>query len=173
MQKEVRDWFGAKYDRLTDAGIDGFWNDMNEPAIFYSTKGLEKALNKAKSLEGENLDLSKFFNLKDTFLGLSNSPEDYSSIYHMIDGKPVCHDRVHNIYGANMTRAAGEHFAKKFGDSKILMFSRASYIGAHRSSGIWFGDNHSWWSHILLNLKNAPVCKYVRFPLLRRRPRRI
>lgn len=64
MQKEVRDWFGAKYDRLTDAGIDGFWNDMNEPAIFYSTKGLEKALNKVKSLEGENLDLSKFFNLK-------------------------------------------------------------------------------------------------------------
>lgn len=103
----------AKYDRLTDAGIDGFWNDMNEPAIFYSTKGLEKALNKAKSLEGENLDLSKFFNLKDTFLGLSNSPEDYSSIYHMIDGKPVCHDRVHNIYGANMTKAAGEHICKE------------------------------------------------------------
>lgn len=163
MQKEVRDWFGAKYDRLTDAGIDGFWNDMNEPAIFYSTKGLEKALNKAKSLEGENLDLSKFFNLKDTFLGLSNSPEDYSSIYHMIDGKPVCHDRVHNIYGANMTRAAGEHFAKKFGDGKILMFSRASYIGAHRSSGIWFGDNHSWWSHILLNLKMLPSANMCGF----------
>lgn len=120
MQKEVRDWFGAKYDRLTDAGIDGFWNDMNEPAIFYSTKGLEKALNKAKSLEGENLDLSKFFNLKDTFLGLSNSPEDYSSIYHMIDGKPVCHDKVHNIYGASMTRAAGEHFAKNSATAKFL-----------------------------------------------------
>ena len=114
-------------------------------------------------LEDENLDLSKFFNLKDTFLGLSNSPEDYSSIYHMIDGKPVCHDRVHNIYGANMTRAAGEHFAKKFGDGKILMFSRASYIGAHRSSGIWFGDNHSWWSHILLNLKMLPSANMCGF----------
>lgn len=53
MQKEVRDWFGAKYDRLTDAGIDGFWNDMNEPAIFYSTKGLEKRLIKQNHLRAK------------------------------------------------------------------------------------------------------------------------
>lgn len=163
LRKDVRDWFGSKYKVLTDAGIDGFWNDMNEPAIFYSVKGLEKALDKAVSLKGENLDLSKFFNLKDTFLGLSNSPEDYSSIYHTVDGKQVCHDRVHNIYGANMTKAAGEYFAKEFGEEKILMFSRASYIGAHRSSGIWFGDNHSWWSHILLNLKMLPSANMCGF----------
>lgn len=163
LRKDVREWFGSKYKVLTDAGIDGFWNDMNEPAIFYSVKGLEKALDKAVSLKGENLDLSKFFNLKDTFLGLSNSAEDYSSIYHTIDGKQVCHDRVHNIYGANMTKAAGEYFAKEFGEEKILMFSRASYIGAHRSSGIWFGDNHSWWSHILLNLKMLPSANMCGF----------
>lgn len=163
LRKDVREWFGSKYKVLTDAGIDGFWNDMNEPAIFYSVKGLEKALDKAVSLKGENLDLSKFFNLKDTFLGLSNSPEDYSSIYHTIDGKQVCHDRVHNIYGSNMTKAAGEYFAKEFGEEKILMFSRASYIGAHRSSGIWFGDNHSWWSHILLNLKMLPSANMCGF----------
>lgn len=163
LRKDVREWFGSKYKVLTDAGIDGFWNDMNEPAIFYSVKGLEKALDKAVSLKGENLDLSKFFNLKDTFLGLSNSAEDYSSIYHTVDGKQVCHDRVHNIYGANMTKAAGEYFAKEFGEEKILMFSRASYIGAHRSSGIWFGDNHSWWSHILLNLKMLPSANMCGF----------
>ena len=163
LNKDVREWFGSKYKVLTDMGIDGFWNDMNEPAIFYSTKGLEKALDKAVSLKGENLDLSKFFNLKDTFLGLSNSAEDYSSIYHNIDGKMVCHDKVHNIYGANMTKAAGEYFAKEFGDGKILMFSRASYVGAHRSSGIWFGDNHSWWSHILLNLKMLPSANMCGF----------
>ena len=163
LRKDVREWFGSKYKVLTDAGIDGFWNDMNEPAIFYSVKGLEKALDKAVSLKGENLDLIKFFNLKGTFLGLSNSPEDYSSIYHTVDGKQVCHDRVHNIYGANMTKAAGEYFAKEFGEEKILMFSRASYIGAHRSSGIWFGDNHSWWSHILLNLKMLPSANMCGF----------
>ena len=62
-----------------------------------------------------------------------------------------------------MTKAAGEYFAKEFGEEKILMFSRASYIGAHRSSGIWFGDNHSWWSHILLNLKMLPSANMCGF----------
>lgn len=163
LRKDVREWFGSKYKVLTDAGIDGFWNDMNEPAIFYSVKGLNEAMEKLSSLKGKNLDLSEFFSMKDTLLGLSNSPKDYSSIYHTVDGKQVCHDRVHNIYGANMTKAAGEYFAKEFGEEKILMFSRASYIGAHRSSGIWFGDNHSWWSHILLNLKMLPSANMCGF----------
>lgn len=63
-----------------------------------------------------------------------------------------------------MTRAASEYFEEKYGKEKILMFSRASYIGTHRYSGIWFGDNFSWWSHILLNLKllpSASMCGYL------------
>ena len=163
LNPEVRSWFGEKYEALTDMGIDGFWNDMNEPALFYSVDGIEKALDKAAALKGENLDLSRFFNLKDTFMGLSNSQEDYSSIYHNIGGEQVNHQRVHNLYGANMTKAAGEYFEREFGKGKILMFSRASYIGAHRSSGIWFGDNHSWWSHILLNLKMLPSANMCGF----------
>ena len=119
LNKEVREWFGSKYKILTDMGIDGFWNDMNEPAIFYSTTGLENALNKAKSLEGENLDLSKFFELKDTFTGLSNNPADYSSIYHNIDGKMVCHDKVHNIYGANMTKPQANTLKKSSARAKF------------------------------------------------------
>lgn len=163
LRKDVREWFGSKYKYLTDVGIDGFWNDMNEPAIFYSTKGLDNAIDKAVEMQCKNLDLSKFFELKDTFMSLSNNGNDYSSIYHTVDGKQVCHDRVHNIYGANMTKAAGEYFEKEFGEGKILMFSRASYVGAHRSSGIWFGDNHSWWSHILLNLKMLPSANMCGF----------
>ena len=29
---------------VTDLGIEGFWNDMNEPALFYSEKGLDHAI---------------------------------------------------------------------------------------------------------------------------------
>ncbi len=156
LRKEVREWFGEKYKTLTDMGIDGFWTDMNEPAIFYTQKRLDRAVEKAISAKDENLDISKFFQLKDAFMSLSNNGEDYSDLSHIVDGKLISNDRVHNIYGANMTKAAGEFFEKEFGKGKILMFSRASYIGAHRTSGIWFGDNHSWWSHILLNLKMLP-----------------
>ena len=163
LNPEVRQWFGAQYKALTDMGIDGFWNDMNEPAIFYSAEGLQNALAKAAALHGENLDLGRFFNLKDAFMGLSNAQSDYDSMYHNIGGRLVNHQRVHNLYGASMTGAAGEYFEKAFGKGKILMFSRASYIGAHRSSGIWFGDNHSWWSHILLNLKMLPSANMCGF----------
>ncbi len=137
-------------------GIEGFWNDMNEPALFYSPDGIGSLLDHATELKGQNLDLGKFFRMKDEFSGLSNSMRDYGAFYHTVGGRQVNHTEVHNIYGANMTRAAGEFFEEEFGKERILMFSRASYIGAHRTSGIWFGDNHSWWSHILLNLKMLP-----------------
>ncbi len=163
LRPEVREWFGSQYRYLLDMGIDGFWNDMNEPAIFYSAEGIKQALDKAAEARGENIDLGKFFSLKDTFMGISNRQEDYSSIYHLIDGKPVNHQKVHNLYGANMTRAAGDYFAEHCGEGEILMFSRASYIGAHRTAGIWFGDNHSWWSHILLNLKMLPSANMCGF----------
>ncbi len=31
---ETREWWGSKYSGLLDAGISGFWHDMNEPAAF-------------------------------------------------------------------------------------------------------------------------------------------
>ncbi|MBQ2604846.1 MAG: alpha-glucosidase [Clostridia bacterium] len=149
-------WFGSKYKYLIDKGIDGFWNDMNEPAIFYSENRLEKALCKISSYKGKNIGIYDFFGLKDTVLGLSNSGEDYSAMYHNINGESVCHDRVHNLYGYKMTTSASNAFKEIAPDKNILLFSRASYIGMHRYSGIWMGDNQSWWSHIKLNLQMLP-----------------
>ena len=34
LNEEARKWFGDKYRILTDQGIEGFWNDMNEPVVF-------------------------------------------------------------------------------------------------------------------------------------------
>ena len=39
LNKDTRKWFGEKYKILLDKGIEGFWNDMNEPAIFYTPEG--------------------------------------------------------------------------------------------------------------------------------------
>ena len=41
LNREARKWFGRNYKSLLDQGIEGFWNDMNEPAIFYSEQNLE------------------------------------------------------------------------------------------------------------------------------------
>jgi len=33
-REDVREWWGAAFKALTDPGVDGFWNDMNEPAAW-------------------------------------------------------------------------------------------------------------------------------------------
>lgn len=155
LNHQARKWFGDQYKFLLDAGIEGFWNDMNEPAIFFSAEGeAEIRAWMEKILQGELSFHS--FDFSDRSKTLANRPEDYCRFYHDVNGKRVRHDQVHNLYGANMSRAAGEAFVRLVPDKRILMFSRASYIGMHRYSGIWTGDNMSWWSHILLNLKMLP-----------------
>ncbi|WP_214071342.1 glycoside hydrolase family 31 protein [Mucilaginibacter sp. dw_454] len=32
--EEVREWWGAAFEALADPGVEGFWNDMNEPAAW-------------------------------------------------------------------------------------------------------------------------------------------
>lgn len=155
LNKEARKWFGGKYRFLIEQGIEGFWNDMNEPAIFYSREGMDGLLKTLRKYAGEDVDRIPLEELQNV-TGLANSPEDYRRFYHCVDGKRICHDRVHNLYGYNMTRAAGEAFDEIAKDRRILLFSRSSYIGMHRYGGIWTGDNKSWWSHILLNLKMMP-----------------
>ena len=158
LNPEVRRWFGRKYKYLLDMGIEGFWNDMNEPALFYSEKRLKKVFEELEKFKGQNLDLEK----NNAFLGLvntlANNPEDYRSFYHEPGNgrEKVRHDKVHNLYGYNMTRAAEEAFEELEPDKRILLFSRSSYVGMHRYGGIWQGDNTSWWSHLELNIKMMP-----------------
>lgn len=160
LNEDARRWFGHGYKVLLDAGIDGFWNDMNEPAIFYSEKHLKEVFDKIDDYKGKNLDIQSFFEFKGMVEGVANNLGDYERFYHRAtqpDGEAVVrHDHVHNLYGFNMTRAASESFKELAPDKDILMFSRASYIGMHRYGGIWTGDNHAWWSHILLSLKMLP-----------------
>lgn len=155
LNKDAREWFGNKYKVLMDCGIEGFWNDMNEPAIFYSQNKVDEIREKISEID-ENTEDEKILDLRWKFNELANNRDDYEAMYHNMDGQQINHDKVHNLYGYNMTRAAGEAFERLEPDKRILMFSRSSYIGMHRYSGIWMGDNCSWWSHILLNLKMLP-----------------
>ena len=160
LNPKAREWFGDKYKVLIDAGIDGFWNDMNEPAIFHTPEGLDEICDVMQEFIDDR-NSHHVFELTQKVTELANNPKDYSRIYHNINGEMVCHDRVHNLYGYNMTRAAGEAFERICPDERILMFSRSSYVGMHRYAGIWTGDNLSFWSHLLMNLKMLPSLNMV------------
>ncbi len=156
LNEKAREWFGNQYQVLLDQGIEGFWNDMNEPAIFYSEDHLNEVFEKLEGYRGKNLDIRSFFAFKDLVGSVDNNPADYRSFYHNYHGKRIRHDKVHNLYGYNMTRAASEAFDRLRPGKRILMYSRSSFTGMHRYGGIWTGDNRSWWSHILLNLQQMP-----------------
>ncbi|MGM0789429.1 MAG: glycoside hydrolase family 31 protein [Bacillota bacterium] len=39
--KKVRDWWGSLHSYYTELGIEGIWNDMNEPAVFNESKTMD------------------------------------------------------------------------------------------------------------------------------------
>ena len=70
LNSAAREWFGSKYQWLIDQGIDGFWNDMNEPSVFYSEKRLKSIMDEVLSMKEEHPDMHSFWLLKDK-LGFS------------------------------------------------------------------------------------------------------
>ena len=139
-QAEARAWFGGLYKFYTDLGFEGFWNDMNEPAIFYSEYTAGKRGDRSG---GDPLYRGGAF------------LEDYRNFTHRAGGRTVNHWNVHNLYGGLMTRASAEGLDKLLG-GRYLLFSRASYIGAHRYGGIWTGDNSSSWLMLRRNVTMMP-----------------
>ena len=165
LRPEVREWFGHKYKALTDCGIEGFWNDMNEPSLFYSPERLRAFLDDMAALrEKDNIEQEEFFpRVVGGAMGLMNSPADYASFYHEADGRKIRHDQVHNLYGGSMTRAAGEAFADLRPGQRTLLYSRSSFIGSHRYGGIWLGDNNSSWAQLLANIQMMPSVQMCGF----------
>lgn len=160
-REEARLWFGSKYKALTDAGVEGFWNDMNEPALFYTEEGLKEVFEKFDSFKGKELDIDSFFAFAPLSGNTNNQLKDYQRFYHEVkdlSGKTVCvrHDKLHNMYGALMTKAAREGLNKIKSGKRTLLYSRASCIGAHRYGGIWMGDNLAHWSNLALEIRMLP-----------------
>lgn len=147
LNADARKWFGEQYRFYTEQGIEGFWNDMNEPAIFYS----EYSRCPQRFGMVRNILLSWFLKEKKARELL----RDYHSFFHNADGKQYCHYDVHNLYGSQMTRSTNEGLTKLL-PGRFLLFSRSSYIGAGRYGGIWTGDNTSCWEHLRLNLRQLP-----------------
>jgi alpha-glucosidase len=152
LNENARDWWGQNYKKLTELGIEGFWNDMNEPAIFYSKEKRDEAVQLMKmecSKQNKEVDV---FRIKGTLNMLQNNRDDFENIIHTTKaGEKVCQTKVHNLFGFNMTRAFAEVY--KNSEKRYLIFSRSSYAGAHRFSGMWTGDNSSCWEHLYMNIK--------------------
>ena len=77
-REEVRRWFGGLYAGLVRMGIRGFWNDMNEPAVFHYPERT-MPLDTVHSLEGRTTDHREVHNV----YGMENARATYEGMLQL------------------------------------------------------------------------------------------
>jgi alpha-glucosidase len=116
----TRAWWGSLYKGFVDDGIAGFWNDMNEPAVF-ETPSKTMPLTVRHRVESD----------------------DFAS-------RVAGHAEIHNVYGMENSRATHDGLLTLRPNVRPFVMTRASYAGGQRYAVTWTGDNSSTWDHLKL-----------------------
>ena len=116
----TRRWWADWHHTLFDVGVDGIWNDMNEPADFTGSGVVRPS-----------------YTVPDRVIGAN-------------DGHPASMARLHNAFASGMNAATRKAFTTHRPDERGFVLTRAGYAGIQRYAAVWTGDNHSWWEHIAL-----------------------
>jgi alpha-glucosidase len=117
-QQASRNWWGTLYADFVGKGIAGFWNDMNEPAIFdVASKTMPDDIQ-------HRIDEPGF------------------------KPRVASHLEIHNIFGMQNSRGTYEGLRKLSPGTRPFVMTRASYAGGQRYAATWTGDNSSTWNHL-------------------------
>jgi alpha-glucosidase len=127
-QQQTRQWWGTLYKDFVADGVAGFWNDMNEPAVFrYPSK-----------------------TMPDDVVHRIDEPGFAT--------RTAMHPEIHNIYGMQNSRATWDGMLTLRPNDRPFVLTRASYAGGQRYAATWTGDNLATWAALrqttpqLLNL---------------------
>lgn len=123
IRPDVRDWWGNWHRALTEAGVAGIWNDMNEPAMNDRPFG--------------DPGVKIWFPLD-----APQGPAD----------ERATHAETHNLYGMMMARAAAEGLERLRPQQRSFVLTRSGYAGIQRWSSVWTGDNFSHWEYLEMSL---------------------
>jgi len=118
----ARDWWGGLYHDFTAMGVAGFWNDMNEPAIF--------------NVREKTMPLDTVHRIDEPGF----------------QPRAASHAEMHNVYGMLNSRATNEGLLRLQPQQRPFVLTRASYAGGQRYAATWTGDNTSSWNHLRLSV---------------------
>ncbi|WP_102029228.1 glycoside hydrolase family 31 protein [Salirhabdus sp. Marseille-P4669] len=79
--EKARKWWGDKHQFYTDLGIEGIWNDMNEPAVFNETKTMDVEVMHRN--DGEPTTHRELHNVYGFLMGKAT----YEGLKHQLNGK--------------------------------------------------------------------------------------
>lgn len=151
-REDVRSWWGSQYLKLKALGIAGFWNDMNEPSVFYTPAAVQEFATTVKALADRG-DCSEALSNRIFSPNLGQRRSYFDEFFHETELGRQPNRAVHNLFGTLMTQATAEALQQAEPEKRQFVLSRSSYPGMHRYAAIWTGDNHSWWEHLQLNVQ--------------------
>ena len=122
---EVRLWWSQLTAAHMAKGVDGLWNDMNDPSVF----------------GGVDAD----GNVSGSMIETAQHQGGY-------DWHADSHLRYHNLYGTFMIQASREGMLLANPDKRPFVLSRSNFLGGQRYGATWNGDNMSCWSHLLQSI---------------------
>jgi len=122
---DARKWWAGLYKDFLNTGIDGVWNDMNEPAV-----------NDNELPENMRLGTMPY----DTpHKGGGNLPKGPHLLYH-------------NAYGRLMVEASFDGILKTNPTKRPFLLTRANLLGGQRYAATWTGDNYASEEHMKLSV---------------------
>mmetsp|Transcript_70275 Transcript_70275/g.153116 ORF Transcript_70275/g.153116 Transcript_70275/m.153116 type:complete len:1025 (-) Transcript_70275:100-3174(-) len=105
--------------------------------------GSQFALDKYK---GTNADLYVWNDMNEP--SVFNGPEVTCPRDAIHPHGDVEHRDVHNMYGYYVHRATFEGLEKRVPGDRPFVLTRSFFIGSHKYSAIWTGDNYAKWEHL-------------------------
>ena len=123
LRPDVRQWWGDLHKSLTEIGVAGIWNDMNEPA----------------------LDDRPFGDPGNKIWFPLDAPQGPAN-------ERTTHVEAHNLYGLTMAQASQEGLERLRPTERSFVLTRSGYAGVQRWSSVWMGDNQSLWDYLEMSL---------------------
>ena len=121
-QAQTREWWGTLFKDFVAQGVSGFWNDMNEPAVFnVPTKTMPDNVQ-------HRMDTPGFVK------------------------RTATHLEIHNVYGMLNSQATYEGLLHLRPDERPFVMTRASFAGGQRYAVTWTGDNSATWNHLRMTM---------------------
>ena len=121
-QAQTRVWWGSLFKGFVAEGVAGFWNDMNEPAVFgVPTKTMPDNVQ-------HRIDEPGF------------------------QKRTTDHREIHNVYGMLNSEATFQGMLQLRPEERPFVMTRASFAGGQRYAVTWTGDNSSTWNHLRMTM---------------------
>ncbi len=121
-QAQTRAWWGSLFKDFVADGVAGFWNDMNEPAVFgVPTKTMPNNVQHRIEEPGFRT-------------------------------RTATHSEIHNVYGMLNSEGTYNGMLALRPNERPFVMTRASFAGGQRYAVTWTGDNSATWNHLRMTM---------------------